>query len=108
VTKTKKPKTKKPKRAPAWTKTVNPNAFASCDAGGRQETMIHVYWSALGDARDAREGNNGHRMQRDKVSASLGLDSAPDPGFTPDEMQTITRAAKMAALKCLRERARRK
>lgn len=95
------------KRPPAWTKTVNPQSFASCDANGGQETMIHVYWSALGDARDAREGNNGHRMQRDRVSASLGLDRAPDPGFTPDEMQTIARAAKMAAIKCLGERARR-
>jgi hypothetical protein len=95
------------KPPPAWIKNVNPKAFASCDANGGQETMIHVYWSALGDARDVREGGNGHRMQRDRVSASLGLDRTPEPGFTPDEMQSITRAAKMAALKCLRERSRR-
>lgn len=92
-----------PVELPWWT-TVNPKAFASHDAGGGQETMIHVYWSALGDARDLREGGRGHLMQRDRVSASLGLDCAPDPGFTSDEMQTITRAAKMAALKCLRMR----
>jgi hypothetical protein len=95
------------KPPPAWTKNVNPKAFASCDANGGQETMIHVYWSALGDVRDTREGGHGHRMQRDRVSASLGLDRAPVPGFTPDEMQTITHAAKMAALKCLSERSRR-
>lgn len=94
----------KAKRVPAWTRKVNPHAFASLDAGGDQETMIHVYWSALGDARDLREGGRGHLMQRDRVSASLGLDCAPDPGFTNDEMQSITFAAKMAALKCLRQR----
>lgn len=38
------------KRTPAWTETVNPNAFASLDgARGVEEVMIHVYWSALGD-----------------------------------------------------------
>lgn len=63
------------KRAPAWTKTVNPDAFASLDAArGTEEVMIHVYWSALGDARDKREGGHGHRMQRDKATANLGLD----------------------------------
>ena len=98
----------KAKRAPAWTKTVNPKAFASLDAGpAHEETMIHVYWSALGDARDRREGGLGHRMQRDRVTASLGLDHAPDPGFTEAEMQSIAYAAKMAALKCLRLRSKR-
>ena len=95
------------KRTPAWTKTVNPKAFASLDAGGlREETMIHVYWSGYGDARDDRDGGMGHRMQRDKVTASLGLDRCPDPGFTEAEMQSIAYAAKMAALKCLRARGR--
>lgn len=93
---------------PAWIQDVSPRAFASLDAGGSQETMIHVYWSALGDARDAREGGHGHRMQRDKIGVSLGLDAAPEPGFTPVEMQEIAFAAKMAALKCLRGRRRRK
>jgi len=96
------------KRAPAWTKKVNPQAFSSIGAGTRQEVMIHVYWSARGDARDAREGGRGHLMQRDKVTADLGLDAAPVPGFTEAEMQTITSAAKIAAIKCLRARARRK
>lgn len=96
------------KRVPAWTKTVNRDAFSSLDAArGPEEVMVHVYWSALGDARDKREGGHGHRMQRDKVTASLGLDRAPDPGFTEAEMQSITFAAKMAAIKCLRLRRRR-
>jgi hypothetical protein len=103
---TRKRKTAK-KRAPSWIEQVNPQAFASLDAGGtHEETMIHVYWSGYRDARDIREGGMGHRMQRDKVTASLGLDRCPDPGFTPDEMQTIARAAKFAAIKCLTARAR--
>lgn len=98
-------KTTKKKRAPAWTKQVNPKAFASLDgARGQEEVMIHVYWSAMGDARDARDGGRGHLMQRDKVTACLGLDRAPVPGFTEDEMQRIAFAAKMAAIKCLRLR----
>lgn len=40
--------------------------------------------------------------------ADLGLDAAPVPGFTEAEMQMITSAAKIAAIKCLRARARRK
>ncbi|MCC7024654.1 MAG: hypothetical protein IT338_17635 [Thermomicrobiales bacterium] len=92
--------------SPAWTKEVNLRAFASMDAGGGQETVLHVYWSAIGDARDAREGRHGHRMQRDKVAVSLGLDRAPDPGFTPAEMQSIAYAAKIAAIKCLMARRR--
>jgi hypothetical protein len=90
------------KHTPEWTKTVNPKAFASLDAGpAHVESMIHVYWSGYGDARDARDGGMGHRMMRDKVTASLGLDHAVEPGFTEDEMQAITFAAKLAALKCL-------
>ena len=94
------------KRTPAWTKTVGPKAFASLDAGpSHVETMIHVYWSGYRDARDARDGNKGHLMQRDKITANLGFDQAIEPGFSPDEIQAIAYAAKMAALKCLRERA---
>lgn len=70
----------------------------------RDEVMIHVYWSASGDARDAREGGRGHLLQRDKVIASLGLDAAPDPGFTPAEMQLIASAAKLEAVRCLGRR----
>lgn len=98
------PTKRKTKRDPAWTKTVNLQAFSSIGSGLPQEVMIHVYWSARGDARDAREGGRGHLMQRDKVTADLGLDLAPDPGFTEAEMQTITYAAKTAAIKCLRLR----
>lgn len=103
------------KKPTDFKKLINPKAFASSMLvtpnqleGGRpqEEVMLHVYWSALGDARDVREGGQGHRMQRDKVTASLGLDRAPDPGFTKSEMQDITFAAKMAALKCLRARKR--
>ena len=95
------------KRAPAWTKTVNPEAFASLDAGpAHVESMIHVYWSGYGDARDARDGGMGHRMMRDKVTASLGLDHAIEPGFSEEEMQAITYAAKIAAMKCLTARRR--
>lgn len=105
MTAKRKPRTK---RAPAWTKTVNPKAFASLDAGpAHVETMIHVYWSGYGDARDVRDGGAGHRMQRDKVTASLGLDQAVEPGFTEAEMQSIAYAAKMAALRCLTARRRR-
>lgn len=97
----------KTKRAPAWTKTINPRAFSSLDAGPpHAETMIHVYWSGYRDARDARDGGRGHLMQRDKVVANLGLDEAVEPGFTEAEMQTIAYAAKMAALKCLTARRR--
>jgi hypothetical protein len=67
--------------------------------------MIHVCWSGYGDARDVRDGGMGHRMMRDKVTANLGFDQAIEPGFSEEEMQTITYAAKMAALKCIRTRA---
>lgn len=70
---------------------------------GAQEVMLHVYWSAVNDARD--EGH-GHLMQRDKVCADLGLDAVPDPPFTNEEMQSIMFAAKIAAIKCLRLRKR--
>lgn len=96
------------RRAPAWTRRVDPRAFSSLDAGPPHvESMIHVYWSGYGDARDARDGGAGHRMMRDKVTASLGLDRAIEPGFSEDEMQRILYAAKMAALRCLSERRRR-
>lgn len=82
-------------------------AFASLDAGpAHVETMIHVYWTGRGDARDARDGGAGHRMQRDKITASLGIDAPVEPGFTEPEMQSIAYAAKIAALKCLRARRR--
>lgn len=102
-----KPIVMKPVRNKPSTLQRRAKAFASLDGGQpKEEVMIHVYWSALGDARDKREGDHGHRMQRDKVTASLGLDRAPDPGFTEAEMQSITYAAKMAAIKCLRQRGR--
>jgi len=75
------------------------------DAGpAHVETKIHVYWSSYGDERDTRDGSHGHRIIRDRVTASLGLDHALEPGFSPNEMQIIAYAAKKAALKCLRAR----
>lgn len=75
--------------------------FASLGPGNRQECMIHVSWSGLGDAGD---DGRGHLVMRGRVTADLGLDDVPTPPFSPEEMQDITRAAKMAALKCLRDR----
>lgn len=63
-------------------------------ADKRQEVMLHVYWSALNDKDD---DGRGHLVQRDRVTADLGLDVVPDPPFTPDEMQKIMFAAKFAA-----------
>jgi hypothetical protein len=78
-------------------KNLGPNRDA-------QEVMIHVYWSALNYGDD---DDRGHLMQRGKVAADLGLDAVPDPPFTRDEMEIITRAAKLQALKCLGARKRR-
>jgi hypothetical protein len=66
-----------------------------------EECMIHVAWSGLHDRGD---DGRGHLVQRGKVTADLGLDHVPDPPFTNEEMQEITRAAKFEALKCLRRR----
>lgn len=79
-------------------------AFASLSGDqrrGGEECLIHVYWT--GHTRGG--GESGHLVQRGKVSADLGLDAIPSPPFTGEEMQSITRAAKMAAIRCLRKRA---
>jgi hypothetical protein len=68
---------------------------------GTQETLIHVYWTGINDSDDK---GKGHLAQRGKVSADLGLEAVPVPGFTSEEMQQITFAAKMAAIKCLQDR----
>ena len=68
---------------------------------GVQECLIHVYWSGLNDPGDK---GKGHLLQRNKVMVDLGLDRAPSPSFTNQEMQQIAFAAKMAALKCLQDR----
>lgn len=59
----------------------------------REEALIHVYWTTL---------SGGHTKQQGRVSADLGV--GEDPQFTADEMQAVARAAKFAALKCLKDR----
>lgn len=80
------------------------DAFASASGvGHREECLIHVYWTGLWDPNDP---GRGHLLHRGEVSADLGLDAVPVPPFTDEEMQLITFAAKMQALKCLRARKR--
>ena len=68
-----------------------------------EECLIHVYWTARMPG-----GGMSHHVMRGRVSADLGLVRVPDPPFTNEEMQAITFAAKMAALKCLSHRKRQK
>jgi hypothetical protein len=76
--------------------------FASLSGGkSSQECMLHVYWTAMNDAGD---NGSGHLVMRGRVTADLGLDNVPVPPFSSEEMQEIMRAAKMGALKCLRNR----
>ena len=79
---------------------AKPFARLSADHS-EQECMIYVAWSGLGDPGD---DGSGHLRMRARVTADLGLGRVPDPPFTSDEMQTITHAAKMEALRCLRRR----
>lgn len=79
---------------------VKKRAFSSYAAEGGPECMIHVSWSG---AFDDDDDGRGHLMRRGEVIANLGL-PPPSPPFTSDEMQKITFAAKMQALKCLRLR----
>jgi len=103
-------RTRPPRRPPQKTaveKLVERGAFASLSGPSgdkREECMIVVAWTGLNDARDKREGGHGHLMMRDRVMADLGLEAVPVPGFTNEEMQLITFAAKMQALKCLTAR----
>lgn len=63
------------------------------------EVLLHVYWTK----HTSDDGDrSGHLSMRGKVSADLGLETSPD--FTAAEMEQITFAAKMQALKCLRAR----
>ena len=83
---------------------VEKRAFASYAAEGDAECMIHVAWSG---AFDKDDDGRGHLVRRGSVIASLGM-PPPDPPFTSGEMEKITFAAKMQALKCLRLRKRKK
>lgn len=65
--------------------------------------MILVAWTGLGDTADK---GRGHTELRGRTMADLGIDEVPDPPFTNDEMQSIGRAAKFEALRCLTRRKR--
>lgn len=96
------------KRAPAWTKTVRPEAFASLGAVGRgPECMIRVGWSGYDPNAAWSKDENSHLIRRGEVIADLGM-PPPDPPFTDDEMQRIAFAAKGAAIKCVIARRRAK
>lgn len=64
---------------------------------GFNEVLLHVYWTT-------NAGGHNHLELQNKVSADLGLDAAPSPPFTREEMEVIMFSAKMAAIKCLRKR----
>lgn len=83
-------------------KLVDEGAFNSLSASpsqNREEVMLHVSWSCYSAASGER-----HHMRRGQVTADLGFDRIPSPGFTSDEMEKIMFAAKMEALRCLRRR----
>jgi hypothetical protein len=58
-----------------------------------EEFILRVAWSSTPN----------HLIRRGEVMADVGL-PPPDPPLTDAEMQQITFAAKMEALKCLRRR----
>lgn len=66
-----------------------------------QEVMLRVSWSVLNHA----DGQPQH-ARRGEVMLDLGLEQAPDPELTGDEMQQVAFAAKMAVLKALARRIR--
>lgn len=61
-----------------------------------QEVMLRVSWSCLNHP----DGQPQH-ARRGEVMLDLGLEAAPDPELTADEMQRVAFAAKIAALKAL-------
>lgn len=65
----------------------------------KPEVILRVAWSCLG-----HPDGQGHMTWRGMVLADLALDKIPD--FTDAEMQRITRAAKLEAMKVLRDRKR--
>ena len=69
--------------------------------GKRQECLIGVYWTGLGDPSD---NGRGHLVMRDMNTANLGFDKVPDPPFSNEEMQQILFAAKMQAIRCIHDR----
>lgn len=66
-----------------------------------QEVMLRVSWSCLSHSDDQPP-----HTRRGEVMLDLGLEQAPDPELTRDEMQRVAFAAKVAALKVLGKRPR--
>lgn len=95
------------KLQPRSVTTVAVNPFESLAGAGerRQECLLHVAWSGLHDPDD---DGRGHQRLRGHVIADFGLDAVPTPPFTAEEMERITFAAKMQAIRCLRARKTRK
>ncbi len=67
--------------------------------GYAQEVMLRVSWSVLN-----HEDGQPQHVRRGEVILDLGLERAPDPELTGDEMQQIAFAAKIATLKALGRR----
>lgn len=67
--------------------------------GYAQEVMLRVSWSVLN-----HEDGQPQHARRGEVMLDLGLEAAPDPELTSEEMQQVAFAAKMAALKALSRR----
>lgn len=63
------------------------------------EVMLRVSWSVLN-----HEDGQPQHARRGEVMLDLGLERAPIPELSPDEMQRVAFAAKMATLKLLRQR----
>lgn len=67
-----------------------------------EEAMLYVGYTELREKRIT----GGHTIRRGEVMADIGLEKYPNPVFTSEDMQRITYAAKMEALRCLRKRIR--
>jgi hypothetical protein len=61
------------------------------------EFIIHVFWSK----------SPNHTLRQGEVMADVGCEP-PDPPLTNAEMQEVTRQAKLAVLKALRARKKKK
>ncbi len=64
-----------------------------------QEVMLRVSWSCL-----RHEDGQPPHARRGEVMLDLGLEAAPSPELTADEMQSVAIAAKFALLKALTKR----
>lgn len=73
--------------------------MAERKASYAQEVMLRVSWSVLN-----HEDGQPQHTRRGEVMLDLGLETAPVPPLSDEEMQRVAFAAKMAALKALRSR----